>query len=116
VVTTALEQSTATTYNSEVLEKMCAAGLGEFSETIFSGFGTMDIKFMVYSTAHEAVFPLHRDFFLQQHLFRVSISLSDCMPDFSMYYEATKNVFEIARGFLAVVIMDMHAAGRVMFN
>ena len=44
-------------YNSEELEKMCA-GLGEFAETVFSGFGTMDIKFMVY-TANTAVFPLH---------------------------------------------------------
>jgi hypothetical protein len=47
---------------------MCA-GLGEFAETISSGFGTMDIKFMVY-TANEAVFPLHKEFILQQHLFR----------------------------------------------
>jgi hypothetical protein len=32
------------------------------------------------------------------------------MPDFAMCYENTKYVFEIARGFLHVVIMDMHAA------
>jgi hypothetical protein len=32
----------------EVLEKMCP-GLGEFAETILSGFGTMFIKFMVYT-------------------------------------------------------------------
>ena len=93
---------------------MCP-GLGEFAETIFYGFATMDIKFMVY-TANEAVFPLHRDFILHRNLFRVSISLSDFMPDFAMCYEDTKNVFEIARGFLHVVIMDMHAAGRMVFN
>jgi hypothetical protein len=98
-------------YNSEELEKMCA-GLGEFAEKIFYGFGTMDIKFMVY-TANGAVFPLHRDSILHRNLFRVSISLSDSMPDFAMCYEDTKNVFEIVRGFLHVVIMDMHAAGRI---
>ena len=75
----------------------------------------MDIKFMVY-TANGAVFPLHRDSILHRNLFRVPISLSDFMPDFAMCYEDTKNVFEIARGFLHVVIMDMHAAGRMAFN
>jgi hypothetical protein len=103
-------------YDSEVLEKMCP-GLGEFAETIYSGFGAMFIKFMVY-TANEAVFPLHRDGLLHQNLFRVSISLSKCMPDFAMCYENTKNVFGIARGFLHVVIMDMdmHAAGRMALH
>jgi hypothetical protein len=91
---------------------MCV-GLGEFAETIASGFGAMAIKFMVYN---EAVLPVHRDFVLQQHLFRVSISLSKCMPDFAMCYEETKNVFEIARGFLTAVITDMHAAGRMAIN
>jgi hypothetical protein len=38
------------------------------------------------------------------------------MPDFAMFYQETKDVFEIARGFLAVVIMDMHAAGRTAIN
>jgi hypothetical protein len=38
------------------------------------------------------------------------------MPDFAMCFQNTKNVFEIARGFLAVVIMDMHAAGRMAFH
>jgi hypothetical protein len=33
-----------------------------------------------------------------------------------MCYENTKNVFEIARGFLHVVIMDMHAAGRMALH
>jgi hypothetical protein len=97
-------------HNSEVLEKMCP-GLGEFAETIASGFGTMFIKFMAY-TANGAVFPLHRGGILHRNLFRVSISLSEYMPDFVMCYEDTKNVFEIARGFLAVVIMDMHAVHR----
>ena len=67
------------------------------------------IKLMV-CTANEAVFPLHRGI-LPKHstsrLFRVPISLSECMLDFAMCYEETKGVFEIARGFLAVVIMDM---------
>jgi hypothetical protein len=62
-------------FNSVVLEKMCP-GLGEFAETIYSGFGTMFTKFMVY-TANEAVFPLHRDGMLHQNLFRVPISLSE---------------------------------------
>jgi hypothetical protein len=70
---------------------------------------------MVY-TANGALFPLHRDFILHQNLFRVPISLSECMPDFAMCYENTKNVFEIARGFLTAVIMDMHAAGRMAFH
>jgi hypothetical protein len=38
------------------------------------------------------------------------------MPDFAMCYENTKNVFGIARGFLHVVIMDMHAAGRMALH
>jgi hypothetical protein len=38
------------------------------------------------------------------------------MPDFAMCFQNTKNVFEIARGFLTVVIMDMHAAGRMAFH
>jgi hypothetical protein len=38
------------------------------------------------------------------------------MPDFAMCYEKTKNVFEIARGFLTAVIMDMHAAGRMAID
>jgi hypothetical protein len=96
-------------YNSEVLEQMCP-GLGEFAETIFYGFATMDIKFMVYTA--EAVFPLHRDFILHRNFFRVSISLSDFMPDFTMCYEDTKNVFEIARGFLHVVIDNGYACCR----
>jgi hypothetical protein len=103
--------------NSKVLEEMCAS-LGEFAETIARGFGITSgevIKFMVY-TASEAVFPLHRDFVLQHHVFRVSISLSEFMPDFAMSYENTKSVFEIARGFLAVVIMDVRAAGRMAIN
>ena len=93
---------------------MCP-GLGEFVQTIYNGFGTMFTKFMVY-TANEAVFPLHRDGKLHQNLFRVSISLSECMPDFAMCFQNTKNVFEIARGFLTAVIMDMHAAGRMAFH
>ena len=100
--------------NSEVLEQMCP-GLGEFAETIYSGFGTVFTKFMVY-TASPHVLPLHRDGMMHQNLFRVSISLSECMPDFAMCFQNTKNVFEIARGFLAVVIMDMHAAGRMAFH
>jgi hypothetical protein len=104
VATTALEYAAT---DSEILEKMCP-GLGEFAETIYSGFGTVFTKFMVY-TANENVFPLHRGGMLHQNLFRVSISLSKCMPDFAMCYENAKNVFEIARGFLTAVIMDMHA-------
>ena len=53
---------------------------------------------------------------LHQNTFRVSISLSECMPDFAMCFQNTKNVFEIARGFLTVVAMDMHAAGRMAFH
>jgi hypothetical protein len=33
-----------------------------------------------------------------------------------MCYENTKNAFEIARGFLTAVIMDVHVAGRMAFN
>jgi hypothetical protein len=38
------------------------------------------------------------------------------MPDFAMCFQNTNNVFEIARGLLAVVIVDMHAAGRMAFH
>jgi hypothetical protein len=51
---------------------------------------------MVY-IANEAAFPLHRDGILHQNLLRVSISLSECMPDFAMCFQNTKNVFENAR-------------------
>jgi hypothetical protein len=88
-------------------------------QTIASRFGAMAIKFMVY-TANEAVFPFHRDSVLQTHLFRVSISLSGCRNacqiSQSMCYQETKDVFEIARGFLAAVIIDMQAAGRMAIN
>jgi hypothetical protein len=33
-----------------------------------------------------------------------------------MCYQETKDVFEIARGFLAAVIIDMQAAGRMAIN
>jgi hypothetical protein len=44
--------------------------------------------------------------------FRVSISFSPEMPNFAMRFKNTKNVFEIQRGPLTIVVMNMHAAGR----
>jgi hypothetical protein len=92
---------------------MCA-GLGEFAETIASGFEiTSEVIKCMVCTANELVLPLHNDGPQTKNLFRVSISLSECIPDFAMRYEETQNVLEMARGFFAVVAMDMHTAGRI---
>jgi hypothetical protein len=44
--------------------------------------------------------------------FDLLLGMSECMPDFVMCYKDTKNVFEIARGFLAVVINNGYACCR----
>jgi hypothetical protein len=66
---------------------------------------------MVYE-AKRGVFPLHNDEPHVLNKFRVSISFSPEMANFAMRFRNTKNVFEIRRGPLALVVMDMHAAGR----
>jgi hypothetical protein len=112
VVTTA-QLASLSGYNSQVLEGMCR-GLGQWTETIVNGFGLEArkvVKFMVYE-AGRGLFPLHND---EQHVlnkFRVSISFLPEMPNFAMRFKNTKNVFEIQRGPLTLVVMDMHAAGR----
>ena len=91
---------------------------GLFAEAIVSGFGisvSKCIKCMVY-TASPHVFPLHNDEAQTENLFRVSISLSDSMPDFAMRFQRHMHTFEMERGFLAVVIMDMYGAGRIGKN
>jgi hypothetical protein len=95
-------------YNSEELEKMCA-GLGEFAETIYSGFGTTFIKVMVY-TANE-VFCI-RIYFEFQSPCRNACQISQCAtrtPSMSLR-------LRVARGFLHVVIMEMHAAVRMALH
>jgi hypothetical protein len=101
-------------YNSVALEEMCP-GLGEFAETIANSFRILEskaIKCMVY-TPSPHIFPLHNDEAQTENLFRVSISLSDSMPDPAMRYQRNMRTFEMERGFLAVVIMDMCGAGRI---
>jgi hypothetical protein len=91
---------------------MCP-GLGQWTETIVNGFGLEArkvVKFMVYE-AGRGVFPLHSDMSHVLNKFRVSISFSPEMPNFAMRFRKTQNVFEIRRGPLALVAMDMHAAG-----
>jgi hypothetical protein len=100
-------------YNSQVLEGMCP-GLGQWTETVVKGFGlkaSKVVKFMVYES-NRGVSPLHNDEPHVLNKFRVSISFSPAMPNFAMSFKKTKNVFEIRRGPLALVVMDMHAAGR----
>jgi hypothetical protein len=70
---------------------------------------------MVY-TASPHVFPLHNDEFQTENLFRVSISLSDSMPDFAMRFQRHMRTFEMERGFLTAVFMDMHGTGRIGKN
>ena len=73
---------------------MCP-GLGEFAEAIVSGFGipvSKTTKCMVY-TASNHVFPLHNDEFKTKNLFRVSISLSDSMPDFAMRFHPEAHAY-----------------------
>jgi hypothetical protein len=111
-VATTAQDYTASTQSTS---RRCAPVSANLSKRSTVGVGAMFTKFMVY-TANEAVFPLHRDGKLHQNLFRVSISLSECMPDFAMCFQNTKDVFEIARGFLTAVIMDMHAAGRMALH
>jgi hypothetical protein len=100
-------------FNSQVLEGMCT-GLGQWTETIVKGFGleaSKVVKFMVYE-AGRGLFPLHNDEPHVLNKFRVPISFSPEMPNFAMRFKKTHNVFEIQRGALTTVIMDMHAAGR----
>jgi hypothetical protein len=100
-------------FNSVVLERRCP-GLGEFAEAIVSGFGmpvSKTIKSMVY-TASSHVFPLHNDEFQTENIFRVSISLSDSMPDFVMRYKRHMHTFEMKRGFLTVVIMEVEVEAK----
>ena len=66
---------------------------------------------MVYE-AGRGLFPLHNDEPHVLNKFRVSISFSPEMPNFAMRFKKTKNVFEIRRGALTIVVMDMHGAGR----
>jgi hypothetical protein len=92
---------------------MCT-GLGQWTETIVKGFGLEASKVgkvMVYG-AGRGLFPLHNDEPHVLNMFRVSISFSPEMPNFAMRFKKTKNVFEIRRGALAIVVMDMHGAGR----
>jgi hypothetical protein len=61
-------------------------------------------------------FPLHNDEPRDKRLFRISVSLADGIPDFAMCFDGYRRTFVMARGRLhggmAVVVMDMHAAGR----
>jgi hypothetical protein len=98
-------------YNSQVLEGVCP-GLGQWAETIVNGVGLEArkvVKLMVYDTGR-GLFLLHNDEPHVLNKFRVSISFSPEMPNFAMRFKNTKNVFEIQRGPLALVVMNMHAA------
>jgi hypothetical protein len=100
-------------YNSQVLEGMCP-DLGQWTEMIVKGFGleaNKVVKFMVYE-AGRGLFPLHHDEPHVLNKFRVPISFSPEMPNFAMRFRNTSSVFEIRRGPLALIVLDMHAAGR----
>jgi hypothetical protein len=58
-------------------------------------------------------FPLHNDEPRDKRLFRISASLADGIPDFAMCFDGSRRTYVMARGFMTMIVMDMHAAGRL---
>jgi hypothetical protein len=101
-------------YNLAAIEVL-QPGLGVFLDTIYVAFKMQRggiVKILQYCQKVER-FPLHNDEPRDKRLFRISASLADGIPDFAMCFDGSRRTYVMARGFMTMIVMDMHAAGRL---
>jgi hypothetical protein len=101
-------------YNLAAIEVL-QPGLGVFLDTIYVAFKMPRggiVKILQYCQK-VGRFPLHNDEPRDKRLFRISVSLADGIPDFAMCFDGSRRTYVMARGFMTMIVMDMHAAGRL---